>query len=156
MKRPAHAIHNMPTVRRCPRRQRRTGAILAVAIVCIAIALMLATALSRAAVVQHRQSQQGINQQQALWLAESGLQRAIFQLRTAPDYAGETWEVPATELDSTHTGLVTIRVQPSGSGDGKTELQVTAKYPAEKTTAATYTRSIVLTASEGNKPATDN
>lgn len=156
MNRPIHAIPDVPKVRRCPRRQRRTGAILAVAIVCIAIALMLATALSRAAVVQHRQSQQGIHQQQTLWLAESGLQRAIFQLRKSPDYAGETWEVPANELDSTHTGLVTIRVQPSGSGDGKADLQVTAQFPADKITAATYTRTLVLTVSEGSKPANDN
>ena len=156
MKLPAHAIQNTLRLRHCPRRSRRSGAILAVAIVCIAIALMLDTALSRAAVVQHRQSQQGIQQQQALWLAESGLQRAVFQLRTSPDYVGETWEVPATELDAAHPGLVTIRVQPSGSGDGKTELQVTAKYPADKATAATYARNIVLTAAEGNTPATDN
>lgn len=129
---------------------------LAVAILCITIALMLATALSRAAVVQQRQSRNGTYQQQALWLAESGLQRAVFRLRTAPGYAGETWDVPADALGSAHAGVVTIEVQPNAAGDGRIELQVTARYPVEQPTGAMHVRSIVLPAVQGSESTTNN
>jgi hypothetical protein len=130
--------------------------ILAAAIVCIAIALMLATALSRAAVVQQRQSQQGVHQQQALWLAESGIQRAVFQLRAMTDYTGEIWEVPADMLGAAHAGVITIRVQPSPDGSGGTELQVAAKYPASTVLAATHVRNLIIPAVPRSESATGN
>ena len=144
-------VYRVAQARAPPHRiARRSGLILAAALVCIAIALMLATALSRAAVVQQRQSQQGIQQQQALWLAESGIQRAVFQLRSMTDYTGETWEVPADMLGSAHAGIVTIRVQPNSDGSGGTELQVTAQYPASTAMAATHVRTLIIPAVPGS------
>lgn len=117
---------------RVPRRTgRRTGLVLGIVLVCVVVAVMLATVLAKAAVLNRRQLERAVWQQQAFWLTESGLLRARHRLHTAPDYGGETWEVPAASLASGHGGSAVIHVQSQSDATGVRHVRVKARYPGE-------------------------
>jgi Tfp pilus assembly protein PilX len=81
-------------MRRTNPRSNRRGVILVVAIVCVVIASILFLTLVKTAARCHEVSALQARETQAIWLAESGLERAAAQLRKNPDYRGETWTVP--------------------------------------------------------------
>ena len=66
---------------------------------------------------------------QAEWLAESGLERAAVRLAEAPDYRGETWQVPAADLGGPWSGTVTIAVEPVAAQPARRTVRVQADYP---------------------------
>jgi Tfp pilus assembly protein PilX len=105
--------------------------VLGIVLVCVVVAVMLATVVTNAAMLNRRQLELANWQQQASWLAESGLQRAVHRLHTAPDYGGETWEVPAASLAAGRSGSVVIRVQPHPAETGGRLIRVEARYPSE-------------------------
>jgi Tfp pilus assembly protein PilX len=80
-------------------------------LVCLVVAAMIGGALLRTGLVQRRRIQMEERRLQALWLAESGLERAAARLADAHDYRGETWEVPAADLGGPWPGTVTIAVE---------------------------------------------
>ncbi|MHB0956956.1 MAG: hypothetical protein ACYC6N_22485 [Pirellulaceae bacterium] len=124
----------------------RPGVVLAATLICIVIALMLAGALTKAMLLQHRQVQLGTYQQQSFWLAESGVQRALYSLDASADYAGETWEVPAETLGSEAAGVVVIQVQPVTQPESGWDVRVESRYPAEALPRALYVREVFVNA----------
>ena len=69
------------------------------------------------------------SRRQATWLAISGLERASVRLLDDPDYSGETWSIPADQLDGHATGTVAIGVE-SGteqSASGSRKITATAR-----------------------------
>ncbi len=98
-----------------------SGSILVVVLVCLLVTSMLGTGLIRTVFVHHRQLRILNGQQQALWLAEAGVQRAARQLSQTAEYDGETWKVPAEVLGSSRTAEVTIGL---AIPDGEPEVRV--------------------------------
>ncbi len=96
-------------------------ALLLVALVCAAI---LKVGLARRAALQG--VERGL---QADWLAASALDRAAARLALTPDYPGETWEVPASELGDRGSGRVEIRVEAVADHPDRRRVAVTADYP---------------------------
>ena len=125
-------------------RRSRSGVVLAATLVCIVIAVMLAAALTKATLLQHRQVQVGDYQQQSFWLAESGVQRALYQLRASADYAGETWDVPAEVLGSDAAGVVVIQVQPTSEPQAGWDVRVESRYPVQTLPRAMYIRAVFV------------
>jgi hypothetical protein len=67
---------------------------------------------------------------QAEWLAESGLARARARLTADPDYKGETWKIPASQLDGAHEGLVVVEVETRADlKRGERVVRVVADFP---------------------------
>ncbi len=115
--------------RRPLRMARRRGLILAAALVCIAVALMLATVLAKATLLQHHQTDLAGCEQQSFWLAESAVQRAIHNLRSSPAYTGETWDVPAELLGSSSPAAVIIQVSPAAEPQDGWTVHVESRLP---------------------------
>lgn len=113
------------------RRQRRhrRGAILAAALVCLLIVLLFAGALVQAIVTQRRQARSQEPQSQAMHLADAGLRRAAFQLQQSPDYAGETWRVPAEQLGGAQAAEVLIHVTTLDAAPRERLVRVEARFP---------------------------
>jgi hypothetical protein len=105
------------------------------------IAMALGTALLRSVLVHRQQSQRYVWQQQSLWLAESGYQRAVCRLRESSDYVGEIWMVPASTIGADAQGVVTIEVQ---SREGSRYVVVEAGYPEDPQHRSTCRREIRL------------
>lgn len=73
----------------------RTGAALAVALICALLVSLMSAVLVRTALVQVERLTHDEHQLQAEWLAQSGLALAAQRLRADPEYVGETWLPPA-------------------------------------------------------------
>lgn len=127
----AHSNSSNRRSHRCDRR----GAILVLALVCVAITMAIMSLLVRYAFL-HRAAQQ-IQQHaaQANWLVESALDRAAARLAADPAYAGETWKISAAELQSTEAAavekaaLVSIAVEPVAEQPNERTIKVVAEYP---------------------------
>lgn len=117
----------------CTNRCRRGGAIVA-AMVTLAIVTLIAATLVNAMVATHRQSQRYADELQAQWLAEAALDRAIAQLRAAPEYSGETWtpSITAGEAEEKSAGIATIRIESAAGERAVRTIYVEATWPADE------------------------
>jgi hypothetical protein len=116
-----------------------------VAIACLSLAMLLLTALLRLAVTHHRQVQYEQMRLQADWLAEAGVERAVYSLTEDAEYGGETWTVTADDLGGVDSGQVDIQVSRSADDGGVVQVHVEAKYPAVGLRFATRTKQIPVT-----------
>ena len=112
-------------------------------IVVLSISLTLFGIWARAALRERTRLASQQFQLQAARLAEAGVHRAIERRAADPQYQGETWSVPADQLDKTHTAEVRIRVEPNGSAN-TTRIEATAEFPAGAVRRAQITKSTEL------------
>ncbi|NLS97031.1 MAG: hypothetical protein GXX96_33260 [Planctomycetaceae bacterium] len=88
----------------------RRGSILVIVLISLLVASMLGLGLIKTVLIHRRQSRVAGGQQQAVWLAEAGSQRAVRQLADDAKYKGEVWEVPAEVLGPSRTATVSVEV----------------------------------------------
>ena len=129
----------MRTRHRQNRRTRRAATLLLVVISLIVITLIYGAMLRRFAVA-NSQIKQRARKSQATALAESAIDRAVFALRSDPDYRQETWKVTAEELGGRFAGQVEIEVKESASVEQT--VSVKAIYPAESDFRVTVRKQI--------------
>lgn len=108
----------------------RNGAFLVVALICLVLSTALVGSVLSMAQRQQRQMLHYQRQLQAEWLAESGLERAAFRLRTDSLYPGEVWSISSAELGGGEPGSVSIQVQPVPDQANGRLVHVEATYPA--------------------------
>lgn len=131
MSRRSSARHGRLTRPRSPRR----GGALIIALVLLTVASLLGVVVVRSVIAHARQLQRTPWRLQAEALVEAGLNRAAAQLATSPDYAGETWRIPAADLGDRFAARVDIRRDTAG-------LTVTVHYLDRPTDRVQLTRSI--------------
>jgi len=110
-------------------KQRCRGIALPLVLFCIVLAMAIAASLLQAVLLHHRQAKSIEQQHQSLWLAESGVQRAIYKLHSSPEYRGEIWTIPAATLGDLDDGRVTIQVVPQENDPASWKVVVEAVYP---------------------------
>jgi Tfp pilus assembly protein PilV len=123
---------------------RRRGAVLIVVMMALAVATLLAGLLMKGALAAQRQQRIAEWRHQAEWLAESGIERARYQLRLSAAYAGEDWEIPEGELGTGATGLVAIEVQPSPSEPARRLVRVRSEYLRDGKRTVRFTKEIEM------------
>ena len=129
------------------------GAVLVVVLVCLMIAGMMASSLLRTAVGQRLIVQRQKRELQAMWLAESGLERGAARLAAEANYTGETWQAPADELGGRDAGAVEIRVEPIADQPAARMITAQADYPAAADSRARKTlQARVTLTSAGERP----
>lgn len=124
--------------------RKRRGAILIYAMVAMLIATMIGGALVKTALARRQLARREQLRMQAEWLAESALNRAAAKLKTDADYAGETWNIPKTDLDGEHDAVVTIRVVKDSNNSNRRKVTATATWPATGEQRAQVTRTIPI------------
>ena len=102
----------------------RRGAVLVAAVVCLLIATSLLASMLKSVVRHARQTRQTEMRVQTEWLAESGLERAVWLMRTEQEYAGEVWRIPPEKLSDRYAGHVRIGLEPSA--DDASQILITA------------------------------
>jgi hypothetical protein len=110
-------------------RRRRDGMVLVVVIVCLMVAAMMLVAVARQAGTARRAVRTDQFSAQAQWLAEAGVERALARLGADPAYAGETWPIPAKELDGQNDAEVRIQTEKVPSRPDRLDIRVEADYP---------------------------
>ena len=128
---------------RISRRRPKRGFVLVAVIVIMSVSLTLFGIWAQAAIrARSRLATQQFHSQ-AMRLAEAGLHRAIVRRATDSKYEGETWSVPADELDKTHAAKVQIRIVINPIA-GTTRYEATAEFPAGALRRAQNTKAIDL------------
>ncbi len=123
-----------------------------VAIICLTLTSAMAVSLVRLALVSHRQTERDQWQVQSVWLAESGLSRAVARLRTNGDYRGEQWA--PTDIGATgESGSVLIAVADDTDDETRLTITATADFPDDPTDRVRTTRTLTITSGdETNSP----
>jgi hypothetical protein len=101
---------------------------------------ILKTAVAERGAMETRQWQE-----QAAWLAESGLERAAARLAADPGYRGETWTIPAAELGGQDGAVVRIEVEPDAEQpERRRRVSVQADYPDDPRHRARRSKEIAV------------
>ncbi|HAY80782.1 MAG TPA: hypothetical protein DCY79_13325 [Planctomycetaceae bacterium] len=131
---------------------RRRGTLLVIVLLCLMVVGLTSAGLLRWITLHQRQVRQTQWQQQALWLAESGLSRARQRLAADNGYSGEAWQLDAQQLSRDHAGVVTIQCEVISESDEQ-QLVVEAIYPADSIHRVTHRIAVPLkTNNSGDTP----
>lgn len=123
------------------RQRRRSGLTMLVVVVVIMVATSLLAAATSQLVDHHRQCRLRHAARQCRLLATAGLERADSRIAADAEYQGETWTVPADQLNFPHDAEVVIRIEQDGE---QTTLVATAQYPAGEHPRVKQTRRMAL------------
>jgi Tfp pilus assembly protein PilX len=125
-------------------RHNRRGAVLAAALVEFVVASSILFGVLHGVVDHQRQIIVDRQQLQTQWLAQAGLDRAVAQLRAANSYRGETWQVPAEELDGAAAAKVQITLETVADHPDDLRLTVQANYPDNSIHSCQQTRTATI------------
>jgi hypothetical protein len=89
----------------------RCGAAALFVLICLSFATIVATLLVKAAVAERTYASRLALTYQADWLVETGVNRAAAQLGRSGSYPGETWPLPAAQLDGSRGATIHIDVK---------------------------------------------
>jgi hypothetical protein len=126
------------------RQHRRSGAVLIVVLVCFAVATVLFVLLARQAVAERHMAETRLWTLQAQWVAEAALERAAARLAAEPNYAGETWTIPAAEFVGTDGARATIQVETVADQPNRRLVRVEANYPDDPVHRAQFTKQVTI------------
>jgi len=130
------------TIRTSDRSGPRRGAILLMVMICLLIATLILGTLLKTAMTHRRQMRSEQMRMQADWLVESAIERAVHHLETDPNYQGETWTIPAADLNNRDSGRVRIAIRKPADGSAGRILNVEAIYPVGTPRQAKRTKQI--------------
>jgi type II secretory pathway component PulK len=125
-----------------PRSQRR-GSALVFAMIALLVSSLIGASLLRGSFLSMQQVKREQLHLQANWLAESGCRRAISRLQADPAYTGEEWIVPAEQLKSQYSAMVTIAVSDAAGEPDQTITAITF-YPQQSTTQFRITKRLTI------------
>jgi hypothetical protein len=137
---------NRPCENRFDRRAktRRRGTVILIVAVFLFFATFITISLTTAMVREHRQMRLRQRQLQAVWLAESGIERAAAQLGLDSRYQGETWTLTAETAGQDFGGVVEIQIQAADELDRRRVVTVVADYPNEPPHRARHRKTVVV------------
>jgi hypothetical protein len=117
------------------------GFVLVAILVVLALAMALFGLWAQSAVREQRWLDGEALRLEALRLAEAGVARGIARRAIDPDYANETWRIPAADVGGRHAAEVRIRVTPEGAA---LRIAATADFPAGAVRRARVTKQIEI------------
>jgi Tfp pilus assembly protein PilV len=127
-------------------------------LICVMVALAILLSLVKLAAAGRRMVDQQSWQVQAVWLAESGLERAAWRLAADGDYPGETWTLPADQLAVDQSfasvpdaAVVQIRVETIPEQPNRRLVRVQADYPDHPQHRARESAQAVVELAQGRK-----
>ena len=109
-----------------PQNGNRRGAAMSAALVCCLACALILSALVRQVVIRSRGQARQLQQLQAYWLVQAGLDRARHRLQRDAAYAGEVWRLDQGQLPA--VAEVQIRVN---RADQQATIDVVAAYPLD-------------------------
>jgi Tfp pilus assembly protein PilX len=122
----------------------RHGMVLFLVLGCIAVAAVLLTIGVKLAVTNHRITRTFGWNVQAQLLAESGVQLAAAKLSGDSSYAGETWKIPAENLDGIDAATVKIEVKSIDDQSKSRLVIVQAVFPDDPYERVQYNKELTL------------
>ncbi len=126
------------------RRPNRRAAVMIIILVCFIVAAAMFVMLGRQAVAERRASETQLWTAQAQWIAEAAVERAAARLVADAKYTGETWAIPAAEMDGKQSGKASIHVENVAARPDSRLVRVEADYPDDPVHRARWTKEIII------------
>lgn len=126
------------------RRGNRTGTVLVIFMVSLAMLSLTAAAMLRVTLLQRSMVQSNELRIQSEWLFQSAVARASSELKSDAQYMGEEWKLTAQSLGQTSGAVANISVD---AVDGKTNerrVAITVLYPPDDAQRATVSRTVSI------------
>jgi len=111
---------------RRPTAARRTGAVMIATVVCLLLTTAFLASMLKSAGRRVRQTRQIGMRVQTEWLAESAVDRALWQMQQQPQYKGEVWKIPAAEFAGRYSAEIHIGVTPVAGDPAPGQITVRA------------------------------
>lgn len=121
---------------------KRHGGILIVALICLVLVSLLLGTLLKSAVNQRQQVEYEEFHLQAVWLAESAVDRAASRLSADRSYEGETWYITAADLRGSAGAQVKIDILRADSAPNRRIIAVEAVYPSGRVPFSKQTKRV--------------
>jgi Tfp pilus assembly protein PilX len=109
--------------------RRRSGLVSVVVLITLFVIGLIGMALLKVAFARRAELGMEERRVQAIWLAESGVDRAIARLNASAEFAGETWEVSAEDLGGRGAATVAIQVEKVPDRPARRKVRVQADFP---------------------------
>lgn len=122
---------------------RRPGAVLIMALVGLVLMTVIGGVLLRWALMEHKLLASREEQSQAVWLAETGIERAAAQLAQNADYAGEKCLIAAADLPADKAAVVQLRVSKIDGQPRRRSVDVDVEYPSDSKTPTRIRKTII-------------
>jgi Tfp pilus assembly protein PilX len=122
----------------------RRGVVLACVLVCLLVVAAIGASMLRSTLEEHRQGARREHQIQAMWLAESAVQRAAARLAATPDYQGETWSLDAAALGGRWPATAVIRIETADTEPTARRIVVEARYPEDARQRVVQRRQVTI------------
>jgi hypothetical protein len=116
-----------------------------------ALLSVLAVGWFKSAAFERQQVRAAERRLQADWLAEAAVNRAAALLNKNAKYAGETWNLSATELAASDVAAIEIRVAPVTDRPERRSIHVAADFPADSLHKVRVTKEIVVDLATKNR-----
>ena len=127
-----------------PAEARRRGTVILIAAVFLFLATFITISLATAMAREHRQLRLRQRQTQAVWFAESGLERAAARLRWDAAYEGETWVLASETTGQEFDGMVEIQVEAVDGHVQRRAITAVADYPTQPPHRVRHRKTIVV------------
>jgi hypothetical protein len=118
--------------------------LLAAVLAALMVAMILGAAIAGFVLLESRRTNRAEDRQQAFWIAESAVQRAVHRVARSPEYRGEKWTLPAGGLGAGRAGEATIRIEPLSDSRPGLVVRVEASYPAGTVHRSLFRREVVI------------
>ena len=122
--------------------RRRRGMTLLIVVLCLFVLTTLLGAMIRHLQLSSRQAKIVGHRAQAMWIAESAIERAVAVLSVDNEYSSEVWRAtvnPAIDRDA----RVDINVVDAGVGNTR-EVSVVVEFPADSPFAARFAKTVLV------------
>lgn len=129
--------------------RRRTGAVLAIVVMALLVVMLLGAAICQTFLSEQQSYRLRESRLQTLWILESAAQRGIRRRTSDEAYRGETWDIPADDLDGVHPGRAVIRVEEVTEPQDRQRLIIEVQYPADAVQRVVFQREL-FTVSPGS------
>jgi type II secretory pathway component PulK len=117
---------------------------LTLALGCLAISVLIATALMGIAGREKALLRQDFLRIQAEWLVESGVEKAAAQLAENSDFLGERWSIDAELLNGFDTAIIEIRIEKPADRLSRRIATVRAIFPATTSLPKVASKTVVF------------
>jgi hypothetical protein len=122
----------------------RRGSALMLVLIVLVLIVVIEGVLVQGGVVRRRQLREQERTCQASWLVEAGIGRGTAAALQDSTYNGETWEVPADELDGRAGGIVWITVKAVDGQPARRRIRADAEFPRDEPRRARQGRAITI------------
>ena len=113
------------------RTHSRRAALVLVVMVCLLLVTMIGGSLMKVGLTHRRQTRHEQIRQQAVWLAESAVERAVARSKQDAEYSGEEWVLAGTDAVNGKEAMIRISVTKSDDNANRRIVTVVADYPRD-------------------------